>query len=301
MYPIKYKTDNNIIYSICFSSKGEVLGVADNNTIKIFNTKTAALLQTFENTSKSQILSIDISKDSTLLVCGGKDSTIVIWDFINKIKLKTLTYSKGIITTLKISADRKYIAWGDTDNKVYLYNIEKSEVISVFSDHTNAITAIDFSPDSKYLAAASGDMTISIYSIPENTLIKSLIGHRNWVRDVCFSENGEKLISCGDDSRIIIWDVNSLLQEESILLLKVIYSWIVSVDYNPDNKSFVIGSLKGKIFISTPFIGYIKKVRKPINMILFKPNEGKYMVLAVATRGNGVYLIPAEIMRSKIK
>lgn len=298
-YPIKYKTDNTIIYSICFSLKGEILGIADNNKIKVFKTNTAELLQTFENSTSGQILSIDISKDSSLLVSGGKDSTIVIWDFITKNKIKTLNYSNGIITTLKISPDSKYIAWGGTDKIVYLYNIEKEEVISVFNEHTEVITAIDFSPDGNYIATASGDMTINIYNISQKLFVKSLIGHTNWVRDIKYSENGEILMSCGDDLRVIVWNTDNYQVVKSRKYSRFKYDWLLSIDINNDNKTYVIGNFNGKVEIFTMFGGYNKKIKSPIIKVLFKPNEGVNLKIVVATRGNGVFLIDAKNMRSK--
>lgn len=291
-----YKTDSKIIYSICFTDKGGAIAIADNNAIKVYNTKENFLLNEFKNGHKRQILTIDISKDSTLLVSGGRDSTIVIWDFVNNKILKSLTFQKGIITSVVISPDKKYLASGGTDNKIFLYDIEKEGVIYEFYDHSDDITSIKFSPDGKLFASASGDGLINIYDAENFKLITSLDGHRNWVRDISFSKDKTKLISCGDDSRIIIWNISSIEEIEIEAPLRRGFNWLLSVDLFEDNKTYVSGGIDGKIRIVTGFGEYTSRIRVPINKVLFKPNEGPFIKVAVATIGKGVLFIDLKDM-----
>jgi WD40 repeat protein len=297
--PIVYKTNNDIIYNICFTEKGGVLGIADDNTIKAYSTNSQGLLYEFKNGHKSQILAIDISKDSTLLVSGGKDSTMVIWDFVNKKILKSLTYQKGIITSVKISPDRRYLASGGTDNKVYLYDLEKNEVVHEFTDHVDDITSVKFSPDGTLLATASGDNTIKIYDVKNIKLLASLTGHKSWVRDISFSGDGTRLISCGDDSRIIEWNITNIQNIRVLNNSKIAFCWILSVAFNNDSKSYAYGDFNGNTIIDTPFSRYKINFNVPINKVIFKPNENDVLEIAIATRGKGVFLINAKDMKLK--
>jgi len=290
------KTDNKIIYGICFTHKGGALGIADNNTIKVYSTKDNKLLNEFKYGHKRQILTIDISKDSTLLVSGGKDSTIVIWDFVNNKILKSLSYQKGIITSVRISPDKRYLISGGTDKKVFLYDIEKDEVIHEFSDHSDDITSVKFSPDGKLIASASGDGLINIYDTENFKLITFLNGHRSWVRDISFSRDSTKLISCGDDSRIITWNISDLNRIAIVESSRKGFNWLLSVDLNEDSKTYVSGGIDGKIRIVTKFGKYTARIRKTINKVIFKPNEGSFLKVAIATRGKGVILIDAMDM-----
>jgi WD40 repeat protein len=294
-----YKTDSKIIYGICFTDRGEALGIADNNAIKVYATEGNKLLNEFKNGHKRQILAIDISKDSTLLVSGGKDSVIVFWDFISNRILKSLTFQKGIITSLQISPDKRYLVSGGTDRKVYLYDIEKNEIVHEFSDHSDDVTSVKFSPDGKLIASASGDGLINIYDVESFKLIASLNGHRSWVRDISFNREETKLISCGDDSKIITWNISnidSIYMNESSSMG---FTWLLSIDIFKDSKTYVSGGIDGKIRIVTNFGYYTTRIGKPINKIIFKPNEGSILQVALATRGKGVILINAKDMELK--
>jgi WD40 repeat protein len=293
---IVYQTDSKTIYGICFTNKGGALGIADITAIKVYSTENNKLLNEFKNGHKKQILTINISKDSTLLVSGGRDSTIVLWDFINGRILKTLTFSKGIVTSVFISSDGRYLLSGGSDKMIFLYDIQKDKVIHEFSDHSDDITAVKFSPDGRFIASASGDGLINLYDAGNFKLIASLKGHRSWVRDISFSSDGTKLISCGDDSRVITWNISETGSITIAESLNEGFGWLLSVDLYEDSKTYVTGGIDGKIRIVTDFGKFTSKIRTPVNKVIFKPKEGTYLKVAIATRGKGVFLIGPEEM-----
>ncbi|MGV8096147.1 MAG: WD40 repeat domain-containing protein [Mangrovibacterium sp.] len=292
-----YPTDHPIIYGLCFTSKGEVIAIADNNTIKVYSTNSRRLINEFKNGHKNQILAIDISKDNTFLVSGGKDSLITLWDFRQNKILRSLSYQKGIITSVQISPDCRYLVSGGTDHKVYLYDLSGERLIHEFNDHAGDITSVIFSPDGKLIASASEDKTVNIYDLQKCELITSLKKHRNWVRDIAFNGDGTKLISCGDDSRRIIWDVTDLHRIRIDENSKSGLDWIMSADFQEDNKTYVLGGMNGKILIHGKFAKYKIRIGKSINNILFIPNSGSSLKVAAATRGRGVVLIDARNMK----
>ena len=73
-----FPTESKTIFGICFSPKGNVLAVGDDTRIKFFSTATMKLLGTLNDGHDKMIMTIDISRDSSLLVSGGKDSLIMI-------------------------------------------------------------------------------------------------------------------------------------------------------------------------------------------------------------------------------
>jgi WD40 repeat protein len=293
-----YPTESKIINDICFTNRGENIGIADNNTIKVFATISKKLLAEFKDGHKSQILAIDISKDSTLLVSGDKNGTIVLWDFVTRNKLKTFSYHKGAVTTLNISPDRRYLVSGDADKKVYLYDLEKNKVVRVFTDHSKVITSVKFSSDTKLLATASGDKTIKIYNLESLKLITSLNAHRSWVREISFSKDVKRLLSCSCDASIIKWDISDIHKIKIMERWSDYFGWMTSVDFNEENTSFVYGNQSGKAQIKINRIGgYKMKIGVPINKIRFKPNDGIYLRIAIATRGKGVIFMDAKDMK----
>lgn len=296
-----FKTHNKIIYGICFTPKGSALAVADNNEIKIFNTGTSELLNTFTKGHSKQIMTLDISKDSSLLVSGGKDSTIVLWDYANRNILKRLSYHKGIITSVKISPDGRYLVSGATDDKVVLYDIGSDKLIKVYNDHKDDITCVAFSPDGKLFAASGGDGLITVYNAENANMAGTLSGHSGWVRGISFSEDGTSILSCGDDSRIIRWDVSDMDAAKQISDDKYGKSWLLCVENRTYEKTYAFGGLTGLIKVMWPFGTYKGHIGVPVNRILFFPRGGNIIQIAVATRGKGVMLIDGSGLKLKGK
>ena len=296
-----FKTSSKVIYDICFTPKGEAIGIADNKTIKVYTIATKALLKEFKDGHQNRIMSIDISKDNKLLVSGDNKGKIVIWDYLNNKILKTLNSQNGLITSLKISPDCRYIASGGTDHKVFLYDVESNKVIHEFADHLAEVTSVEFSPDGKLIVSAGGDKTIKIYDTKSYELIKSLTGHDSWVRGISFSKDGKKMISCGDDANLIIWDMSKIqdIYQQSKVNSK--YSWLSSVQYNEyDNEAYVYADISGKIAITTLKGGYNTNLHVLINKIRFIHTESIYFRLAVATKGRGVMYLNARNMHSTL-
>ncbi len=290
----KFPTEANIIYDICFTNNGGAIGIADNKSIKVYSTKSKELIRDFKDGHTGQIHSIDISKDSTILVRGSKDSTVVIWNFIDGTLLKKLKYN-GIVTSVCLSPNSQYLAYGGSDNKVFLFDIKNSKLISTYTEHTDDITSICFSPDGKYIATSAMDKLIQIYK--SDSLIKTLPDQKNCVRDISINSVGTKLISCGDNGKTYTWDISNINNTRIINESKRGFNWLLSVDFNEDDKTYAIADFNGNAEIVGQFGSYKTNVKAPINKIMFKPKEGIFLKIAIATRGKGVLLIDAKDMK----
>jgi WD40 repeat protein len=295
-----FNTANNNINDICFSNKGGVLAIPDGGSIKVYSTVDYKLINEFTEGHTNKILTLKISKDSSLLISGGKDSTVVIWDFIQRKLISKLKFHKGMITALDISPDSKYMAYGSMDGEVLIYNlIEKKIIYELNEKSNNIISAIEFSPDGKFLAVAGMDGLIKLYDLNNGQILISLNGHKGWVRDISFNNIQTQLISCGDDANIVMWDISDVHNIHQQSKKKIgLFAWVLSVDFYGDNSAFATADINGNIEISSTYGNWLTKVGKPINKILFKPND-QFIKLAIATRGDGVILIDAMNMKSK--
>jgi WD40 repeat protein len=289
-----FPSESKTIYAMCFTPKGNALAVGDNNAIKFFSTSTTELLGTLNVRNVKMIMAIDISRDSTLLVSGGKDSTIVLTDLIKKNDAQILKYHKGIVTAIKISPDNKYLLSGGTDKKVVLYDIVNHQIKNEYNYFAEDITSVAFSPRGDIFAVAGGDHKICLYNTHSGEEITTLSGHNSWVRGIAISADNTKLFSCGDDSQLIKWNIanrDKIKVEESA---RQRLNWLTCLDVNEDSKSCVIGSINGMLRIVTVLGDINIRLKAPVTRILFVPNQGIVLKVAAATNGQGVVLIDAQ-------
>lgn len=292
-------TKSKIIYDICFSPRGGAIGIADNNSITIYDVTTKKLLREFSNVHHGRIMTLDMSRDSTILASGGDDSTIVLRNLQTGEILKTLKYHKGIITSLKISPDGHYLISGGTDNLIFLYDIEADKVAGEFKEHSDDITCVNFSPGGRLAAGAGGDGSVTVYDIKSAKTIGILKEHKGWIRGVTFSRDGSRLLSCGDNSEIMAWNLSDLNNITVFQRKEDEKSWLLCIDYNDRQDAYTFGSLNGILKIRFSFGTYVKKLRVPVNSVKFRPGLTDTFEVAIATRGKGVLLINADEMKYK--
>jgi WD40 repeat protein len=290
-------TDSDVIYDLCFSPFGSRVAVADDREIKLFTTADLQLEGRFTGGHRDRILSIDLSQDSSLLVSGGKDSTIVLWDVARAIPVEILHHHQGMVTAVAISPDGRYVASGGTDHQVFLYSLKEKGEARVITGHFKDVTSVAFSPNGKWLASSGGDGTIIVYDLQNNTVLEALSGHQGWVREVQFTPDSHKLISCGDDSRLITWNMEDPSRIYKQFKVKVPSEWLLSLDIRDDNTTIACGGSEGKARIHTHLGIYSAKMGAPVTRIRFKPGEAVYLKMALATRGGGAFLMDGNGMK----
>ncbi|GFE54969.1 WD G-beta repeat containing protein [Babesia ovis] len=181
------------------------------------------------------VLSIAYSPSGSILVSGGKDEQVFVWD------LKTLTVvTKVIIDGLNVacvampsgitSASSQFRLLATGENVLKSYDISLSWMTSTKSEpllamatrethtistatatavkHKKPINAIAFSPNNKVIATAGSDKMVVIYSA-DNLIVKGeCIGHRRSVVSVAFTRINKTVVSSSIDMTIKIWNLN---------------------------------------------------------------------------------------------
>jgi WD40 repeat protein len=81
-------------------------------------------MTTLQGHSK-KVNSVAFSTDSKLLLSGGDDKNIILWNVETQKEVFTLKGSGSKISSVAISADGKYLASGLKDNMLKLWSVEK--------------------------------------------------------------------------------------------------------------------------------------------------------------------------------
>ena len=141
-------------------------------TIRIFDViKNKQIGKTLKQHSK-EITAIAFSEDSSIMISGGRDKRINIWDCskIEDIELinQTGINTEGTVSSIVVLSNEGYFAYADWNNFVYLCSIENNGNVKMLKSfqcgkggsHTNLLEIYN----SKYLVCACGD-GIEIWNI----------------------------------------------------------------------------------------------------------------------------------------
>ncbi|KAK4327979.1 hypothetical protein Pmani_001593 [Petrolisthes manimaculis] len=151
-----------------------------------------------------------------VVVTGGTDRTLRVWDYQNHTLLLTHTFREDIFS-LAIHPTGLHVAVGLTDT-LRLHHM-LFDTLRVLSEvRIRRCSACCYSPGGNTLAAADGHLVILTSTITLKKL-HTLKGHTAKVSDMGWYPDGSAVIGCAEDGTVIGWDTchgQSLWQVNSL-------------------------------------------------------------------------------------
>jgi hypothetical protein len=153
------------------------------------------------------IRSLSISRLTGLIVSGGGDGFVVVYDQDGKVQSKK-KFHESWVRSVSISPDGKWIASGDEKGQIMLSNTD-GNLVQTFTDASGWVRALQFSGDNKYLAAGDEKGNCFIYWVERRTLSKRF-NARQPIPEIRFKPDGKELVMIEEIKGIIGWDVSFL-------------------------------------------------------------------------------------------
>jgi|GEM_PF-5100205 len=145
---------------------------------------------------------------SPLLVSGGLDGSVTMWDVEMEKQLWSQRVHGGKVVSAAFSGSDQYVVTGSSDKSVLLLNAKNGQKTDEFPGIKKEVTALAVNWDGRTIAAAAGPV-VYLYDIKTKTKLGQLEGHKKAVISMGFSIDGNRLTTVGLDKRIILWDVNT--------------------------------------------------------------------------------------------
>ncbi|KAF7493063.1 Periodic tryptophan protein 2 -like protein [Sarcoptes scabiei] len=194
------------------------------------------------------------SPDASLMVTGGTDGRIKVWNLNSGFCLSTFsTEHKGPVTGLEfiVGKDGKVFVSCSLDGTVKAFDLNRYRCFRTLAAPNDSRPAqfICLAVDKiggDFIAAGSHNFfEIFLWSLKTGRLLEMLTGHEGPVSSVKFSPNSNTLYSCSWDSTVRIWN----LYEGSNCSREIIKlgSDALCLDIRDDGRSFAVATLNGTI------------------------------------------------------
>lgn len=154
---------------------------ADKKTLSDFNiclvdleTQSVSAFGT-ETGHSGAVFSLTFSREGDLVVSGGNDNRVIIWDFLKDGTLKVRHKIEG---------------------------------------HRNRVNSVSMSADGQLVASGGRDHSVKIWDVAKGRFLFELKGHTDKVDMVKFAPGSQNLYTCSDDKHIFLWDLSAMFQRD---------------------------------------------------------------------------------------
>ena len=161
----------------------------------------------------STIQSIAFSRDGELLVSGGLDNTVRLWDVEERREIFNRGQNQkgvefGNILSVAFSPTGNVFASAGRQNEVHLWSAADSKMIGTLNTD-EFVETLAFHPDGRYLAAGVW-AKIHVWDIETQEEMAPLEGSLGTVKTLAFSSDGKALVASSRDGVIRVWDTSRL-------------------------------------------------------------------------------------------
>lgn len=144
--------------------------------------------------------------DGKLLVAGGEDPEVKLFDVSSKNLLRVFKGHKGPIHRCFFTRDNTHISSFSDDKVVALWDIPSESRVSSFTHHTDYVRAGAVSPvSSDILISGSYDKTVNVYDTRSSDPVMT-VNHGSPIESVLFLPSGGIFVS-GGGLEVCVWDM----------------------------------------------------------------------------------------------
>ncbi|RYP85291.1 hypothetical protein DL769_001022 [Monosporascus sp. CRB-8-3] len=191
--------DGRVVTSLHLTPKYIVVAL-DNARIHIFDRDGNAL-----RTLQGHIMGVwAMVPWDDILVSGGCDRDVRVWDMANGQCLHTLRGHTSTVRCLKMSDANTAIS-GSRDTTLRVWDIRTGVCRNVLVGHQASVRCLEIKGD--IVVSGSYDATAKIWSISEGRCLHTLSGHFSQIYAIAF--DGQRVVTGSLDTSVRVWDAHT--------------------------------------------------------------------------------------------
>ncbi|TPX38194.1 hypothetical protein SmJEL517_g00222 [Synchytrium microbalum] len=149
------------------------------------------------------VMCLHYDEASALLVTGGYDRTIRVWNVDTGCIIKILQGHEQSVRAVYFDDAKLFSA--SMDRTIKLWNWKTGECIRTLEGHTGGVLCLHV--DDKMLVSGSDDGYVRVWSTAHNKAF-GWKAHSEWVNRVQIY-NKKQLFTCSDDTTVKLWDIDT--------------------------------------------------------------------------------------------
>ncbi len=233
---------NEEVYAGAFSPDGAILATGMVNGEIVFrNSANGAEIRRFAAHKKvsTYIPTIEFlrfSPDGKLLVSGGADNYVKVWNTETAELIRVLHRFENQVRALAISPDGRRVFAAGVDRTAKLFDLPTGEILADLGEQRKAIMSAEYAPDGKTFVTGGADGVIKIWSAADGKPLDTLTGNAGFIQALAFTPDGKRLASASGEGVIRLWDTET---KAEVLAIRTNSANTRFLGFTPDGNTLV--------------------------------------------------------------
>jgi WD40 repeat protein len=166
-------------------------------------------IETRHRFTQDSLISMDLSRSCTLLVCGFESGKVRVWHTSTGRLLHAIDAHEDDVTSVAFAPQEGFVASGSKDRTVCIWSVSNSVLVRRVRGFGGSIAKLSFSCDGKTLASSSEDERIRVWNFRDKKLITTLEESAASVTKPSFSTDSRTLAWGSWEDRVHLWSEES--------------------------------------------------------------------------------------------
>ena len=194
------------------------------------------------------VTSLGISLDSSIIVSGGNDGRIKVWDTKSTTCMTTFQEHTAKVTDIKFPVNKTNMFISSSlDSTVRAFDLVKYvNFRTMTTPEPTKLNCVGIDSTGEIVVAGASDpYSIYVWNLKTGDIVDILSGHKGPISSLVFSLNKDLLLSSSWDKTVRTWSIYSKRGDYEVFEQN---SEVLCVELNPDNKEFSATTIRGEIY-----------------------------------------------------
>ncbi len=158
---------------------------------------------------RGSAMTVAFSPDGKLIVSGGEDGVLRLWDAEGDAALRTLHGHGSIITDVAVSSDGSTCVSGSYDKTVRVWDCASGDMLHALTGHQDTVTRVLYTADDRNIVSGDADGRIRVWDSLTGAFVSELAGQETRISALALASDARTLAVGTTNGSIEIWDMAS--------------------------------------------------------------------------------------------
>ncbi|MBW7880651.1 MAG: TIR domain-containing protein [Anaerolineae bacterium] len=214
---IQVGTHTNQVIGVRFTPDGyAVIAVSRGGQIMMWHANGDGLIRQFIDPAGdiTSVQALALSADGSLLLTGGDESIVRLWDVATGDLLETVTIEDRAVRALGFHPDGTHFVVGSVNGSLTLWSTD-GDSTGRLTGHSRAIITAEYTPDGMHVLSTSFDGTLRVWDIVSGFEVRRFDTNDEpgvTIQTADISSDGQLVLTALSDGRLRIWRLYPTLE-----------------------------------------------------------------------------------------